>query len=78
MKTEVGYGLVIDITPYRVDTEPSLNVWQVEIYDATSSWRETYPTTESLQAFLRGFEAGAAMIGKKLTSRPEIPHVNDF
>lgn len=74
MKTDLGAGLTADIEVVKVDTDPPAHFYHIVIGDHDSCWAETWVTRELLVAFLRGFEAGAAMAGHIYLARPAIPH----
>ena len=80
MKTDLSHGVEIDITPVRVDTDPPISVWQVELSNVNhnTAWSETWPTKEHLRAFLRGLQAGAAMTSNLSLRRPEIPRAEEL
>lgn len=54
--------MMIEIEKKRIDTEPSMEVFQVTIEDGRGgSWCEAYGTEDLLRAFLRGIRATYAM-----------------
>lgn len=57
----------------KIPTDPSIEVFSVEVRDEKSSWMETVPTEETLHWFLRGIQAGASMFAKEYVSLPEVP-----
>lgn len=73
MITELGGGLSVEIKTVVAETEPLLEVWQVDLFTKISSWKESFPTQERLRAFLRGLEAGAMLCANQYLQRPEIP-----
>jgi len=77
VQAELIAGVEITITPRKVGGEVKITIFEVEIVDKRTppgaSWCHTCPSEEHLQHFLRGLEAGAAMIGKTHIFRPPIP-----
>ena len=71
----MGEEVEIKIVRYRVDLDPTITieVFSVEITDGSGSWKETIPSDENLQWFLRGVSAGASIFAGKHVSLPEIP-----
>lgn len=72
-KGELVPGVKITITPVETKTDPPITVFSVVIEDKEGVWSDTFGSQELLRAYLRGIEAGGAMIGNKHVVRPEIP-----
>ncbi len=54
--------MMIEVEKKHVDTEPSLDVYQVNIEDGRGgSWCEAFPSEQMLRAFLRGIRVTFAM-----------------
>ena len=63
----------IEVKRYQIETDPSIEIFSVEISDGSGAWVETIPSKEMLQWFLRGVQTGGQMFGKKYVPLPEIP-----
>jgi len=76
-KGELIDGVEVTITPNEVGEDPSIVIFHVSIEDTREGdqgiWTDTFGSKDLLNAYLRGIEAGAVMIGRKRVLRPEIP-----
>lgn len=59
----------VHIKRLTVKTDPNVDVFSVQVHSQEGVWQETLATEELLKAFLRGVQAGAAVI----VFIPEIP-----
>ena len=59
----------VHIKRLTVKTDPNVDVFSVQVHSQEGVWQETLATEELLKAFLRGVQAGAAVV----VSIPEIP-----
>ena len=64
----------IEVKRFELLTDPSIEIFAVEIGDDKSVWKETIPTEEAMRWFFRGLQAGANMFGGKHIFLPEVPH----
>jgi hypothetical protein len=53
----------IKIVPRRMDTDPGLTVYEVNVSNLTSEWKETFGTLDGVRAFVRGVKAGTSFFG---------------
>jgi hypothetical protein len=55
-------SIIIDVRKLEVESEPPVEVFQVEILSETGSWHETFVTHDQLKAFLRGINMTFVMV----------------
>jgi len=63
----------INVTRHRVELDPPIEVFNVELTKKGGCWMETWGSKDQLQAFLKGIEAGLGIVGF-IIFWPEIPH----
>jgi hypothetical protein len=59
-------NVVINVQKVRVDADPSVEIYSVDMETDGSTWRETFTTDIELRAFFRGLQAGSAMMHNTL------------
>ena len=64
--------LEIIVTKHKVDLDPPVDVFRVKLNKEKRTWEGTFPTEETLRAFLKGVTAGCFMLGVHIPS-VEVP-----
>ena len=74
---ELIAGVYLEIIPIEVATDPPVTVFSVVIEDTRPEtqgvWNDAFTSRELLEAYLRGLEAGAMMIGRSFIVCPVVP-----
>ena len=63
----------IKISKLRVDIDPLVIVWQVEVSTGDACWMESFGSDNETIAFLKGLQAGYSMSSNKYLSIPGLP-----
>lgn len=67
----------IEIRAEKLETDPPLTIYHLEVINETGSWRETFGDPVEVVTFMKGLACGCMMVGDLYLHIPNVPQAGE-